>query len=162
MIWTKPHISKIYEAAGAIGDNRIEVSDSENSAKMFSSSKGKFYTVTWNDDLSQMMSNDNSAYWTGQVSYPMISILMLKGKIQFDPKICDLLKGFAWKDINQTPYKLRGKNDFDKTVEFVLNELENRGEDVEFVKSETQNIADQLDSLQIEHLGNRLKPPKGY
>lgn len=42
--YSPPHISKIYEAITAIADKRYElVSDTE--LKLFSSSRGKFYTV---------------------------------------------------------------------------------------------------------------------
>lgn len=100
MIWAQPHISKIYEALGAIGDKRIELSASKNEAKIYSSSKDKFYNVTWNDDLSEIMSNDNSAFFAGKLSYPMIAILMIKGKVDYDKSLPKILKGIKWKELN--------------------------------------------------------------
>ncbi|MEP7103881.1 MAG: hypothetical protein ABI721_04200 [Candidatus Dojkabacteria bacterium] len=154
MNWSKPHISKVYEALGAIADKRIEISPDKNEAKMYSSSKGKFYTVTWNDDFTAMMSNDNSAFYVGQLSYPMISVLMMKGKISYDPKMIELLKDIKWKDINK-----KFKNNVDKTVEFVLEGL---GADAEFVKNETERILKEVEGLNIEYFGQRTYPPKGY
>jgi hypothetical protein len=155
MTWLNPHVSKIYEALGAIGDNRIEFAISENEAKIYSSSKTKFYTVKWNDDLTQMMANDTSAYWQGKLSYPMIAILMVKGKIQFDPKLPEILKGIEWKEVNK-----KFKNDYDKTVQFVLDDLATKGIDIEFIKDKVGIIEKQVQELKIELFGKKIRPPK--
>jgi len=157
MYWTNPHVSKIYEAIGAIGDNRIEIIEEVNQAKMYSSSKNKFYTVTWNDDLTKMMSNDNSAFFVGQLSYPIISILMLKNKIKYEHNLEGILSDIKWKDINKS-----FKNDFNKTVKFVLNDLKSKGQNTDFVILEINKVAEQIAHLKIERLGKRVKPPKGY
>lgn len=154
-IWKQPHISKIYEALGAIGDNRIEIIEDRNEAKVYSSSRNKFYTVLWNDDLSQMMTNDSSAYWQGNLSYPMIAILLLRNKIQHNPTLPKLLKGFEWKEINT-----RFKNDYDKTVEFILEEIDNKGGDSGFIQREVGKIFEEINEMGIEPLGNRTRPPR--
>lgn len=157
MIWKQPHISKIYEALGAIGDGRIEIAYDENYAKVNSSSGNKFYEVRWNDDFSQMMANDNSAYWSGKLSYTMIAVLLLKGKLKYDEKLAELLKGFKWKDIN-----VKFKNNFDKTVKFILEELKDKVDDVVIVEDKIKEIYKQIEDLKIEELGSRIKPPQGY
>ncbi len=43
MKWKHPSITKIYEALGAVADDRVLVSG--NSAKVYSSSRNKFYNV---------------------------------------------------------------------------------------------------------------------
>ena len=48
MKWAIPPKIKIYEALGCMGDKRIEVS--ENTGKVFSSSRGKYYTVNFDGD----------------------------------------------------------------------------------------------------------------
>jgi|GEM_PF-5960427 len=53
---------------------------------MTSSSKSKFYSITWNDDFSQMMVNDNSAYWGGKLSYPMIIEIYRRLRALREPK----------------------------------------------------------------------------
>jgi len=157
MYWTNPHVSKIFEAIGVIGDNRIEIIEEVNQAKMYSPSRNKFYTVTWNDDLTKMMSNDNSAFFVGQLSYPMISVLMLKNKIKYDHKLESILSNIKWKDINKS-----FKNDFNKTVKFVLDDLKSQGKDTDFVIQEINKVVEQIAKLRIERLGKRIKPPKGY
>ncbi len=157
MFWTKPHLSKIYEALGAIADNRIEFVEGKNEAKMYSSSGNKFYTVTWNNNLTEMMANDNSAFFNSKLSYPMISVLLLKGKISYPADLADNLKGIKWKDINQ-----KFKNNFDRTIKFVLDELETKGIDREYIQAQVTKIAEQLETLQIGQFGKKAFPPKGY
>ncbi|OHB17298.1 MAG: hypothetical protein A2749_00855 [Parcubacteria group bacterium RIFCSPHIGHO2_01_FULL_45_26] len=74
--WKLRHISKVYEALGAITDGRVEVIG--NTAKVYSSSRNKFYDVAYDasknasrpDSGQAIMSNDNSAYWKGELGYP--------------------------------------------------------------------------------------------
>lgn len=156
MVWKKPHISKIYEALTAIADARIELV-SENKAHCYSSSKGKFYEVEFEPETNSIMSNDNTAFYTDAVSYPMIALLMLKNKIVYNPKLLDMLKGIFWKDINQ-----KFKNDYDRAIEFVLADLDTKGIDTAFVRSEIAKIYDYACSLQLGYLGEKIKPPVAY
>ena len=69
MKWLVPPRIKVFEALGCIADGRISVEDDFklknsslttlglNVAKVFSSSKGKFYTVTWSQENNAIMSN---------------------------------------------------------------------------------------------------------
>ena len=74
MRWKNPPKIKVYEALGCIADNRIEVN--ENEAKVYSSSREKYYTVKY--DRNSIMSNDNGSYWVGYLGYPSIALLMKK------------------------------------------------------------------------------------
>ena len=87
----------------------------------------------------------------------MIALLMLKGKIPYDPKLLDMLKGIYWKDINQ-----KFKNDFDKGIEFVLTDLKSKDADVDFIRSKTGNIHQVACRLQLNYLGSKIKPPVAY
>lgn len=156
MYWKKPHISKIYEALTAIVDARIELV-SENKAHCYSSSKGKFYEVEFEPKTNSIMSNDNTAFYTDAVSYPMIALLMLKNKIVYNPKLLDMLKGIFWKDINQ-----KFKNDYDKAVEFVLADLKSKCVDVDFIQAEINKIYEVASNLQLNYLGEKIKPPVAY
>ena len=69
------------------------------SANVYSSSGGKFYTVTWDGDK-KIMCNDNSSYYKGYIGYPAVAYLMYKGVISYDKKLADALAGIAWKDLN--------------------------------------------------------------
>lgn len=61
------------------------------------------------------MSNDNSSFYKGELGYPSIAFLMKLGVLSFDQDCANLLKGIAWKDINQ-----KFKNDFEKALDFIL------------------------------------------
>src|SRR3989339_2007322 len=114
MKWKHPPIIKIYEALGAVADGRVEVGG--NTAKVFSSSGNKFYDVSYDKEKNAIMANDNGSYWKGYLGYPAIAFLMKTGVLSFDEKTASLLENIAWKDINQ-----KFKNDFDKTLEFILS-----------------------------------------
>jgi hypothetical protein len=155
-IWLPPHISKIYEALTAIADKRIELV-SENEARITSSSRGKFYTITYDPTTNSIMSNDNTAYYTGSVSYPMIALLMLKGIITYDQSLLSPLSNIVWKDIMQ-----KYKNDYDKGIEHVLSDLAGKGIDVIDIKIKISPIYQQASSLTLNYLGKKVLPPKAY
>jgi hypothetical protein len=153
MKWKHPPIIKIYEALGAIADGRIQVSG--NSARVFSSSGNKFYTVTYDRDSQSIMVNDNGSFYQGYLGYPAIAYLMMAGELQYSPAIAQELKGIAWKDINQ-----KFKNDFEKTRTYILRDktIEERIT----TEKEVQNIDVQLQSKKYNLLGNKTQPPEGY
>ena len=154
MIWKKPHISKIYEALTAIADDRIEMNG--NKAKCYSSSGDKVYDIQYDPINGSIMSNDNSAFYTYSLSYPMIAYLMLIGKIPYEKKLLEILKDICWKDINQ---KL--KNDYDKSIKLVLGELKSEGEDIDFIRMEIQKIYNFVCKLEIKTLGKLQRPLRG-
>ena len=78
-----PPIEKIPEAYTAIIDNRVEMFD--NYAIVKSSTLEKEYLIKWNDNL--YYSNDNSTYWQNYLGYPVISVLMLQGKLSLNKDI---------------------------------------------------------------------------
>lgn len=98
MNWKIPPIEKIPEAMGCIADNRIEISGNE--AKVYSSSRGKYYSVKYSPEENAIMANDNGSYWIGYCGYPSIAFLMLKGVIKYHPKIAE-----AFKDVKNHPLK---------------------------------------------------------
>ncbi len=155
--WLKPkdeHI--IYEALSAIADNRFELID-ECNAKCTSTSKGKFYSIQYDKSLNAIMSNDNMAYYRGEVSYPMVAMLLVIGAFEYDKTILEALKEIPWKDINQ-----RNKNDYMRSVEEVLRDLETKGIDVEKIKTETQRIFVWVMGLKLKYLGDKVVPPNAY
>ena len=153
MKWKKPSITKIYEAIGAIADERVEVSD--NGAKVYSSTRNKFYTVTYDRATHQIMSNDNTSYWKNELGYPAIAYLMYIGELSYDKNLGHILKGVPWKDINQ-----QFKNDFEKALEFVLSSKSNEE------RIQLKNIVNKIDSeiskMKFKLLGSKILPPSGY
>lgn len=154
--YAAPHISKIYEALTAIADKRYElVSDTE--LKLFSSSRGKFYTITYDPSIKQIMSNDNTAYYTHSISYPMLTLLMLRGDLAYDPDLLAPLSNIVWKDI-----MTKHKNDYDAGIKEVLKSLESQGINITELSSKIELIYNHACSLTLSPLGRRQLPPKAY
>ena len=154
--WNKPHISKVYEALTAIADGRLKMI-SETSAKCFSSTHNKFYSIEYDPQTAAFMSNDNTAWYTGSLSYPMIAFLMLNEKISYNHEIAEKLKGIEWKVINQ-----RYKNDYDSAISYVLNDLRKKGIEIDLIKTEAGRIFKILSDMKIGILGVKKFPSKAY
>lgn len=154
-VWKTPPKIKIYEALGTIADGRIEIEG--NSAKVSSSSRGKFYTVNYKPEGSAIMVNDNGSYWQGYLGYPAISFLLLHGVIPYDQSVSSMLKDIKWKDINQ-----KHKNDWDKTIEYVHNLVQENGGNLNKLTQQIDKIYEYLETHPYQLLGKKLKPPSGY
>ncbi|MFA6315274.1 MAG: hypothetical protein WC648_02825 [Candidatus Paceibacterota bacterium] len=153
MKWKHPPIIKIYEALGSVADGRVEVDG--NTAKIYSSSRNKYYDVLYDPNNGSIMTNDNGSYWKGYLGYPAIAFLMKIGSLSHDPDLAELLKGIAWKDINQ-----KFKNDFDKTLEYILSDKtdDNRKQLEDYARKVDKEISD----LNLNMLGKKVLPPDGY
>lgn len=155
MLWKLPPKIKIYEALGSIGDKRISVSG--NTAEVYSSSRRKKYIVKYDPDKNAVMANDNASYWAGYPGYPSIALLLVKGIIDYDPKFANALKDIPWKDINK---KFRSK--YEKTEKYVKEIVASRNISVSDLEAEVDKIYNQIKQLNLEKLGKRIRPPKGY
>jgi hypothetical protein len=151
-----PKISKIYEAITAVADDRIEIID-QTHAKCYSSSRNKFYEIELNLEKNEIMSNDNMAYWSRCISYPMIAYLMKIGRIDVPAYLYTDLKGYNWKDIDT-----KFKDNYDKAVNFVLEDLKEKGCNVEQIKSDIEIIFQNSKKLELFMLGVLKRPPEGY
>lgn len=154
-VWKTPPIIKVYEALGCVADARIEVDGA--TAKVFSSSRGKFYTVTFNAKKNAIMANDNGSYWQGYLGYPAIAFLMKKGILPFDHAMAQALAGIAWKDINT-----KFKNDYSKTEEYLFTAAQQHGVTKNTLQSEAQKVLEKIENLRLVQLGKQTKPPTGY
>jgi hypothetical protein len=154
-LWKVPPKIKIYEALGSIVDKRIEVDG--NTAKVYSSSGNKYYTVTYDPDTNAIMCNDNGSYWQGYLGYPAICFLMAKGIIPYSEQVAIWLKDIKWKDVNT-----KFKNNWDKTEKYVHNLVSERGGDVTILSEEIENIYRKISENIYQQLGSRKKPPSGY
>lgn len=151
--WKAPVREKVYEALGAVADGRVSVYG--NTGKVFSSSGNKFYLVEYDPKTRAIMSNDNTAYWKGSVSYPMIAFFLKTGIVDYDASTAEELAGVKWKDLNT-----RFKGDFSKTVGTVL---ESKSPEVrEKITREVERIYEILLTKEYFFLGSRVKPPEGY
>lgn len=153
MKWKLPQKTKIYEALGAVADNRVEIDGSLG--KVYSSSRNKFYNISYDAENQAIMSNDNSSYWKGDLGYPSIAFLMKSNVLSYDEKIGQLLKGVAWKDINQ-----KFKNDFDKALESILA-VKNQ-EERQTLAECVDRVYAEIKILDLSYLGKKTLPPSGY
>ncbi len=156
MKWHHPPITKIYEALGTVADDRVEVpADNLNQAKVYSSSRNKFYSIAYDPDMQAIMSNDNSSFWKGYLGYPSIAFLMKKGALSYDAVLGNLLKGVAWKDMNQ-----KYKNDFEAALAEILSTKteEERKKLAEYA----EKVDAEIKALNLSYLGKKTLPPDGY
>lgn len=153
MHWKHPPIIKIYEALGAVADERVVVSGS--TAKVYSSSGNKFYTVTYDPDKQAIMANDNGSYWKGYLGYSAIAFLLQIGVLELRPELAELLKGIAWKDINT-----KFKNDFAKTLGEIESKLETT--DRESLAKYAKELDEKIAAIGLSLLGKKVLPPAGY
>ncbi len=152
-MWKLPPIIKIYEALGAVADGRIQING--NAAQCFSSSGNKYYDVTFDPKKNAIMTNDNGSYWKDYVGYPAIAFLLSKNILPYREEFGTLLKGIAWKDVNQ-----QFKNDFGKTLEFIIKDLDETKR--EELNAYVEALLSDLKEMQLEHLGKKPLPPSGY
>ncbi len=152
--WKATPIEKMYEALGAVADDRLELID-DTKAKCYSSTGNKYYDIEYNKNEKAIMANDNASYWNGYLGYPAIAYLLKIGELEYRSELAGLLKGVAWKDINQ-----KFKNDFGKAVEFIFKDLDN--EKVVELRLYAKQLTEDLKALHLTKLGKRKLPPKGY
>ena len=153
--WKLPPKIKIYEALGAIADGRIEISG--NSAKVYSSSRGKFYTATFDPTTSGIMCNDNGSYWADYLGYPAIAYLLATGVIPYSPTSAVLLKDIKWKDVNT-----QFNNDWAQTEQYCHKLVKERGGNLPSLLADIDSIYAFLSSHPYSLLGPKSKPPIGY
>lgn len=152
-MWNHPSVTKMYEALGAVADERVEVS--KNKGRCYSSSRNKFYEITYDHESNSIMSNDNTSYWKGELGYPAVAFLLKSGVLDYRKDMGKLMKGIPWKDINQ-----KFKNDFDKALEFVLEDMDLS--EIEKIQQYTESLLRDVEKLNLKKLGKRALPPKGY
>jgi DNA-directed RNA polymerase beta subunit len=157
MNWIPPkdeHI--IYEALSAIADERFKLI-TDTKAQCVSTSRGKFYEIEIDESTNSIMSNDNMAYYIGEISYPMVAMMFYKNIISFDKDILHLFKGIEWKKINQ-----KNKNNYMLSVKEVLEKLEEQKIDTEKIEEEVKKIFKGLKKTTWKHLGKKRLPPDAY
>ncbi|HEX7651537.1 MAG TPA: hypothetical protein VF439_02360 [Candidatus Paceibacterota bacterium] len=153
MKWEMPPDIKIYEALGAVADGRVEADG--NAAKVYSSSGNKYYDVAYDAAEGAIMANDNGSYWKGYLGYPAIAYLMSTGVLPYDESLGALMKGVAWKDINT-----KFKNDFDKTLAFILKDIPADARTA--LSAQVADVQRGIRRLDLNLLGKRKTPPAGY
>jgi hypothetical protein len=149
-IFGSPPKAKVYEALSAIADGRVKLLG-PTKAQVTSSSGDKTYKVEWSEDDSAVYSNDNASHWQHYLGYPILAVWMLRGKLRYDPKMAVLLAGVPWKRLNG-----QFRNNYDKAIESVLNDLKARNIRLDGLTSEVDSIEDQVAQLRL----SKFKKPE--
>ncbi len=103
--------AKIYEALTALASMRVTMG--EENAQVVSSDLTKTYIVRWRDDL--YSSTDSASFWQGYPGYPIIAVLFLQKKLDYDEDMATYLKDINWHQINA-----KYKRDYQKSLDEVL------------------------------------------
>jgi len=160
MKWDIPPIIKIYEALGCIADSRLEIDSLEG--RVYSSSRGKFYTIRYDPDSNAIMCNNNASYYVGYLGYPAISYLMKIGELEYSEEYALVLKGIHWKDLNVRYDRNKGKGvpdyDFDSVIEEVNVLVENKGIDIKEFKGFLERVMEQITTKNLNLLGEKELP----
>ena len=117
----------------------------------------KYYEINYDPNNKEIMSNDNSAYYTETLSYPMIAFLMRIGEIKFSNYLLEPLSNIKWKDINQ-----QFSNDYDKSIEFVLSSIQKNNFDIVQIKIEIEKLYKNICQLRLGFYGPKKQPPQAY
>ncbi len=164
MFWKIPHKIKIYEALGAIADNRLEISSS--GVKLYSSSRNKFYSIVYDSKTNSIMCNDNASYFEETLGYPAIAYLMEVGEIDYNKLYSQALKNIYWKELNSKYDKNKGKGvpnyNFDKVVEEIQILLEKKEINIVGFNDYVEKVMQQIIKKKFKILGDKKHPPSGY
>jgi hypothetical protein len=144
-----------FEALSAVGDKRVHIKDNQPAAEVISSSRSKSYSVEWSETLKQFASNDNASFWQGYTGYPIIAVLLLLGKLDYSQNTANLLSGIPWNELNK-----KFKRDYDRLIDYVLKDAQDKGRNSEEIKRQVNAIAKQLQDLELQRLPGRKKLPR--
>lgn len=139
--WKMPPLIKIYEALGALADERVQLQD-ERHAMVLSSDRKKTYQVEISTDGRTISSNDNASYWHGYLGYPAIAVMLKRGLCPVRAENLIALAGIPWKELNR-----RYRNDYSRTIEEVMQQAEQRGFDSKIIAAEAELVLSKLGEL---------------
>ena len=151
--WKLPPRAKVFEAFTAVADGRVRITG-PGAAAVTSSGGDKAYDVEWSDDDRRITANDNASYWQGYLGYPIVAVLLARGKLHAREDAVAALTGVAWHELNQ-----RYRRDYDAAVAHVLGGLP--GGDAATVEAEVDRVLAELAKLDLQRGGRGRRPPTG-
>lgn len=146
-----PPIEKVHEALSAVADERIVINNLH--AEVYSSDKTKKYLVDFEDNV--YSANDNASYWQGYAGYPIIAVLLIQGKLEYNKEILSCFIDINWKELNK-----KYKNNYEKSVNEVFENLKEKGINVSPINDQVDKIYEQLGRLDIKLKRSKTPPPK--
>jgi hypothetical protein len=153
--WRLPPKAKVYEAFSAVADERVHHAG-PTTAEVVSSRGHKTYVVEWSGDFATVSSNDNASYWQGYLGYPIIAVLLSRGRLRADEAVIRSFAGIPWHDLNT-----RFKRDYDAAVDHVLDMLQVSDPDRADIVAAADGVMAQLAALDLQRVGRGRRPPKG-
>ncbi|WP_236943426.1 hypothetical protein [Ignicoccus islandicus] len=138
---TPPKI-KVLEALGAIADGRV--APTSGGFKVRSSTGERTYEVWVDLERGLVCSDDNGTKFRGYVGYPIIAVLMLKGKLPFNEKLAEALKGIPWKKLNEE------MKSYSKVMELIYAMLRDKGIDRSEVDEFVNEVISSLKKLKLK------------
>jgi len=153
-LWKMPPIAKVYEALGAIGDNRVHLVDAQH-ASVTSSDGTRTYQVEISADHREISSNDNASYWQGYLGYPAIAVMIARGLLEARADVVKALTGIQWKKLNT-----RFRNDYERTLAEVNLHVEGQGFDPAVIQAQADALLLALERY-APRRGSRTRPPRG-
>lgn len=141
-----PPPEKIYEAWSAIASGRVRMQSPSQcgcgEAEVTSSDGVKAYNLRWNGN--EYESSDNATYWQGYPGYPILAVLMLQGRLPYNPEIAALFRGIDWKAANRN-----AKGDYALALKQVLGKLALSQEELEQIHRAASEAMEALRGLDI-------------
>ena len=95
----EPPRVKFLEALGAVADGRVE--DRGNEALVRSSEGDRVYRVFVDVERGVAYSDDNGTVYRNYVGYPIIALLIKRGRLPYDEKLSGALRGLRWRELNE-------------------------------------------------------------
>ncbi len=95
------------------------------------------------------------SYFKQTIGYPIIATMMLKNELVYNNDVAKLFANINWKKINT-----EHKNNYVLTASLILDELKNKGENINLIKEETQRVYNQIKLLRFEYKKSKDFPPK--
>jgi hypothetical protein len=136
---------KVFEALGAIADGRVNVIDDKR-CRVVSSEGNRTYEVYVDLEKGLAYSNDNGTMYRSYIGYPIISFLMMKNVVPFDPDIALKLKDIKWKILNENYKK------YSLVEEHVKRLFASRGGNVEMLEKLVAEVLRGLRNLTLYKL----------
>ena len=137
--------------SSAVADGRVLMTGG-TTAHVTSSTGDKTYTVRWSPDLAQITANDNASHWQGYAGYPIIAVLLVLKKLDYDPAVARALAGVPWKTLNR-----QYQRDYDAAIEHVLRDVAAAGGQsdsigADDIRREAERIFARLRELELYRL----------
>ena len=153
--WKMPPKEKVYEAFSVIADSRYEILEN-GKATVLSSNRDKRYNIEWIEISTihiKITSNDNASYWRGYAGYPIVAMLLVLDKVQFNESIAQLFKNINWNVLNK-----ESDNNYTKAVDKILSSWDESK--VECIRKEVDLIYERMSELTLERIDKGEEPPK--